>query len=480
VKVTTSQTESSTAVVSQGGLQPPERLAVSDQLTARTLVKSSAWVFAAQLLLLVCGLTNNFLVARLLNREGKGLVFLLQVISSLGFTFLQGGLGPASVFYLRSHSEFRQPEIASANLLPSIVLGVIPALCCLALWPWLPRIIPAGMTPGLALISVLAIPGLIIAFHAGYFCLGQQRTSGYNFYRVLQPALFSMFLVALLFTSSQTVREVAILWLISNVLPIIPAAKTLVSGGARLLGSSRRFLRAAFAFGFRSQLGSVTQFLQHRVDVLLVGYFLAIRDVGIYSVAVTIAELLWYVPYAVGPVLLPHIAGSSEEHARRVTPAFCRTCLALNTVLGFVLFSASALMIPIVLPAFTASIPVLWLLFPGTVFATLFKILSADFTGRGRPLDAFYPALATLIAETLVGVVVIRSYGISGAALLVSAAYVLNSVISIRLYCHSNGVPAIRLLIPHAEDFRMLAFLWTHVVDSIGTRAALIRNRMAA
>ncbi len=275
-------------------------------------------------------------------------------------------------------------------------------------------------------------------------------------------------------------REIALLWLISNVLPTIPAAKTLISSGARLLGSTRKFLRAAFGFGFRSQLASVTQFLQHRVDVLLVGYLLAIRDVGVYSVAVTIAELLWYVPYAVGPVLLPYIAGCSAEHARRVTPAFCRACLALNTLLGLVLFSSSALLIPIVLPAFTASVPVLWLLFPGTVFATLFKILSADFTGRGRPLDAFYPALATLIVQTLVGLLVIPHYGIKGAAVLVSAAYILNSVISIRLYCSSNGVPAIRLLLPHAEDCRMLAFLWTHTVNSIGARAALIRSRMAA
>jgi O-antigen/teichoic acid export membrane protein len=455
-----------------------EQRTAADRLTAKILVKSSASVFAAQVLLLVCGLTNNFLIARLLNREGKGVVFLLQVISSIGFILLQGGLGPASVFYLRRHSDFTQQEIASANLLPSLGLGFIPVLCCLLLWPWLPRLIPAGMTPGLALVSMLAIPGLIIAFHAGYFCLGQQRTSGYNFYRVLQPALFSVFLVALLFTSSRTVKVVALLWLISNLLPIIPAVKTLVSAGAKLSGFGRGFLRSAFAFGFQSQLGSVTQFLQHRVDVLLVSYFLSIRDVGVYSVAVTIAELLWYVPYAVGPVLLPHIAASSEEHARRVTPAFCRACLTLNMILGLMLFSGSAILIPIVLPAFKASIPVLWLLFPGTVFATLFKILSADFTGRGRPLDAFYPALVALVLEALAGLFVIPSYGISGAAILVSAAYIFNSAIVVWFYCRTNHVPATRLVFPHTEDFRMMAFLWTYAVNRIGSRAA--RERIAA
>ena len=458
------------------GVRQTEQRAASDRSTAKILVKSSASVFAAQVILLVCGLTNNFLVARLLNREGKGVVFLLQVISSIGFIVLQGGLGPASVFYLRRHSNFTQQEIASANLMPSLTLGFIPVLCCLLVWPWLPRMIPAGMTPGLVLVSMLAVPGLIIAFHAGYFCLGQQRTSGYNFYRVLQPALFSLFLVGLLFTSSRTVTVVTILWLISNLLPIIPAISTFLSAGAKLFGFSRKFLREAFAFGFQSQLGSVTQFLQHRVDVLLVGYFLAIRDVGLYSVAVTIAELLWYVPYAVGPVLLPHIAASSEEHARRVTPAFCRACLALNTFLGLVLFSASAILIPIILPAFRASIPVLWLLFPGTVFATLFKILSADFTGRGRPLDAFYPAFAALLLEGVAGIFVISRYGISGAAILVSAAYMFNSAASVWLYCRSNRVPPIRLLLPQAEDFHMIAFLWTYAIDRIGSRATRVRS----
>ncbi len=460
------------------GVRETEQLAAGDRSTAKTLVKSSASVFAAQVLLLLCGLTNNFLVARLLNREGKGVVFLLQVISSIGFIVLQGGLGPASVFYLRRHSDFTPEEIASANLVPSLMLGVIPVLCCLALWPWLPRFLPAGMTPGLVLISVLAIPGLIIAFHAGYFCLGQQRTSGYNFYRVLQPGLFSLFLIGLLFTSSRTVKVVTLLWLISNLLPIIPAINTLRSAGARLLGFGRRFLRSAFAFGFQSQLGSVTQFLQHRVDVLLVGYFLSIRDVGLYSVAVTIAELLWYVPYAVGPVLLPHIAASSEEHARRVTPAFCRACLALNTFLGLVLFSASAILIPIILPTFRASIPILWLLFPGTIFATLFKILSADFTGRGCPLNAFYPALAALMLEALTGLFVVPHYGILGAAVLVSVAYIFNSAASVWLYCRTNRVPAVRLLLPHAEDFRMMSFLWVYTVNRISKRSE--HDRIAA
>lgn len=314
--------------------------------------------------------------------------------------------------------------------------------------------------------------GLIIAFHAGYFCLGQQRTSGYNFYRVLQPALFSVFLIALLFTSSRTVKMVTVLWLVSNLLPIIPASKTLFLGGAKLLDFGRRFLRTAFVFGFQSQLGSVTQFLQHRVDVLLVGYFLSIRDLGVYSVAVTIAELLWYVPYAVGPVLLPHIAGSSAEHARRVTPAFCRACLALNTLLGLLLFSASTLLIPILLPAFRASIPILWVLFPGTVFATLFKILSADFTGRGCPLDAFYPALATLLLQGLAGLVVVPSYGMLGASILVSAAYIFNSAASVWLYCRSNRVPAIRLVLPRPEDFRMLGIVWRDAAKRTSSRVA--------
>ena len=449
-----------------------------DQTLATTLVRSSASVFVSQVLLLVCGLANNFLVARLLNREGKGIIFLLQVIASIGFTVLQAGLGPASVFYLRRHSEFTEQEIASANLLPSLLLGVIPVVLSLLAWPWLPRILPAGMTPMLLVLSMLAVPGLIIAFHAGYFCLARQNTSGYNFYRVLQPALFAiLLLLSLLLPSARTVGVLAFLWLVSNLIPIIPASRTLLAGGARLFTLSRQFLKAAFAFGFRSQLGSVTQFLQHRVDVLLVGYFLSIRDVGVYSVAVTIAELLWYVPYAVGPVLLPHIAGSSEEQARRVTPAFCRACLALNTLLGLVLFSTSAILIPIVLPSFTASIPLLWLLFPGTVFATLFKILSADFTGRGRPLDAFYPSLFALAAEAVAGLSVIPRFGIGGAAVLVSAAYILNSSLSVWIYCRSNSVAAARLLLPHGEDFRMLVWLWTRLLDR---KSVLLRNRSAA
>ena len=49
-----------------------------------------------------------------------------------------------------------------------------------------------------------------------------------------------------------------------------------------------------------------------------------LRDLGIYSLAIGLVELLWYVPQSVSQVLLPHVASSTEADADSITSAFCR------------------------------------------------------------------------------------------------------------------------------------------------------------
>jgi O-antigen/teichoic acid export membrane protein len=99
----------------------------------------------------------------------------------------------------------------------------------------------------------------------------------------------------------------------------------------------RRLLRHAFSFGWRSHLGAVLQYMQHRTDVVFILYLLPMRDLGIYSLAIGIVELLWYVPQAVSQVLLPHIADSTEADANSITSAFCRASIAITALLSVTL-----------------------------------------------------------------------------------------------------------------------------------------------
>jgi O-antigen/teichoic acid export membrane protein len=418
----------------------------------RLLFAQSAAVFAVQALAVVCGLLNNLLVAWMLGPAGKGLIYLLQFLGGATVILLNLGLGPAAVYFTGRERRYAGEEIASGVLWSSLVLGAAPLFLVTLAWPWAGGLLGARLGGPYLWLALVAIPGLILAWTGGYWVLAQGRVVSYNVLRIAPPALFLASLILLAASGGHLDFPVAAAWVLSVALAGGYAAGLLRrgAGGWRLKG--RRFLPAALRFGWRSHLGAVTQFLQHRVDILLVAHFLPLREVGQYSVAVGVAELLWNVPNTVASVLMPHVAGSSDEHAKHLTSLFCRSALGLTAALAVAVGAASSLAIPWLLPAFRSSVPLIWMLIPGVVAASVFKILSSDFNGRGRPLETFRPAAIALTVSVTAGIVVVPRYGVAGAACVTSAAYLLNAFLYLRAYARITALPANDLLVLRRED----------------------------
>jgi stage V sporulation protein B len=418
------------------------------------VMRQSASVLLAQIALLLCGVLNNFLVAYLVGPEGRGLIYLLQVIAGgVGLTLLNFGLGPVSVFYLGRESSHPLFEVAAGVLWASLLLGSLPLVILGPLWHWTATLATQKIAARYLWLALAVIPAMNLTFNVGFVCLGQKRIGAYNLLRISPSVLFSLSLLLVLLSRSHTTWVIALAWAATSMIPGLFALEVVRgAGGIRWTTGAHRFLRTALRFGWHSHLGSVTQYLQHRSDILLVSYFLPLKELGVYAFAVSLAELLWYVPQAVGTVLMPHIAGNGEEDASYITPFVCRTTLALTTLLSVGLAVAATWLIPRVLPAFQASVRVLWILVPGVVAASIFKVLASDFNGRGKPIETFYPALIALATVLVCGILVIPRFGICGAALVTTAGYILNSSLYIRSYSRMTAVPSANLLFLRAED----------------------------
>jgi O-antigen/teichoic acid export membrane protein len=454
------------------------QVAVGGTSTAR-VVRNSTLVLLLQFVLLGCAVTNNFLVARMAGPVGKGLLYLVQLITfGIGLPFLHFSLGFSAIYFLGQDKELSRIEIASGMLLPSIVLGLLPAGLLVATWNWFGLRFMQALPPHYLWIALLALPAAVLTFNISQMSLGLHEIGNYNLLCVGTPLVFAICLGGLILNGSYSISSIAIGWGASVLIPAVFAFVLAFRIAEGHLSPTRRFLRKAYGFGWRSHLGGVTQQLQHRLPVLLVGYFLPISDLGIYSLAVSLSELLWYLPNAVSTVLMPHVASSSDEVARRSTPVFCRITVAVTATLSIGMIAFSLLVIPRFLPAFMASLKVLYILTPGVVLAAVFKVLSSDFNGRGRPLYAFYPALGALAVELILGVIFIPRYGIVAAASITTAGYTLNSLLYGFSYRRLTGTATSDLLLLTREDlFRMRAAAGK-ILQSLGwSSTALDRGR---
>ena len=421
----------------------------------------SAWVFLAQIMLLLCGVLNNFLVAYLVGPEGRGLIYLLQIIAGgVGLTLLNFGVGPASVFYLGRGGRHSLAEVAAGIFWASLLLGALPLVILGALWPWIAAFSTTKIAARYLWLALAMIPSINLTFNTGFLCLAQKRIWAYNWLRISPSILFSVSLLVLLFGRSRTVLVVALAWAATTAIPGLFALDIVRgAGGMRRFAEARKFLCTAFRFGWQSHLGAVTQYLQHRSDIFLVSYFSPLGHLGLYAFAVSLAELMWYVPQAVGTILMPYLAGNPEEEASRITPLMCRATLALTVLLSVGLVVASTWLIPRILPAFQPSLRVLWILLPGIIAASVFKVLASDFNGRGKPIETFYPAVIALGIGLVSGILIIPRFGISGAAVVTTCGYVLNASLYVRAYRRMTAVPIADLLLLRPRDMAFASSL---------------------
>jgi len=66
---------------------------------------------------------------------------------------------------------------------------------------------------------------------------------------------------------------------------------------------------------------NVAQFLNYKLDVFVVGFFAGTASVGRYTLAVSLAQLLWLMSNSVASVLLPKVAASTASSDDGGSPA---------------------------------------------------------------------------------------------------------------------------------------------------------------
>jgi O-antigen/teichoic acid export membrane protein len=183
-------------------------------------------------------------------------------------------------------------------------------------------------------------------------------------------------------------------------------------------------LRSTLSFGLRGYIGNVLQFFNYRLDMFILNYFLGPASVGIYAVSVRLAELLWYLPNAVGFVIFPRAAASKPEEMNVFTPRVFRATLGLTALgaLGLAFVGRPVINLVFSSAFVGAFIPMLVLL-PGVVLLGGAKVLTNELAGRGYPHYNSLNAGLALILTVVLDLVLIPRYGVVGAALASSAAY---------------------------------------------------------
>lgn len=211
-----------------------------------------------------------------------------------------------------------------------------------------------------------------------------------------------------------------------------------------------RTFRRMFKYSARSFPGAVSDFYTLRVDAFLLNYFAGAADVGIYSVAVSLAAMLLYVPAAVKSVLMPYIARLSDrEMTERLSRLLLFAMGSMAVVLTPIVWFG---VIPLYGDQFSFSRTLFLILLPGSMSWGLFLLLASDMEGRGLPWRVSKISMMTALSTVVLSVVMIPMWGATGAAVVSSVTQGIAMILAFRVYKRMVGITFAELVVLRMED----------------------------
>lgn len=392
--------------------------------------------FVGQTLCLVLSIAGSVIIARWLGPSGKGLVGLALLVPGMMVLFLGAGIEVANVYFTAS----RRLDVASlaANSVGFALLSTIVGFGIavgLVTGGWLEIVVP-GVPTWLYLTAMVGLPVGLLSNYFTALLRGLQRIMAVNIVNLAQGG--GVLILGLLLVVGFHLGPLgAVLASIGAGAISLLAAGILLrrQGGTFVPRWDPSVMKSTLSFGMKAYVCNTLTFFNYRLDMFIVNYFVGLTGVGIYSVAVGLAELLWRLPNAVTFVLMPKAAATSPERMNRFTPRVLRITMMLTALGALVLVFLGRSLIQIVYAsAFVGAYVPMLVLLPGVVLFGGAKVLTNDIGGRGYlGYNSINDGLA-LIVTVVLDLILIPRYGVTGAALASSIAYMVAFILSIGFY----------------------------------------------
>ena len=417
-------------------------------------LRDNLLTFSARIAGVIFYVVFGAIVGRVLGPEGKGIISLCMMVVTYMTTI--GTLGVDYGLILLAGKRKEAIKAGVAALLWTCFIS--SAILCAALWllgPWRGLVGLSGLNDTLWLLTILSVPLALFskAFQEIFRAKGNFIWfNAFDAGRSLLSALLALPMV----------------WwwrfgALGAVLTVPARDAILVSLGLVLLWPclslmpKRDAWKKVLSFGFKASLGNTLQFLNYRLDAFIVAYFIGNYGVGIYSVAVGLAELLWFLPGSVALVLFPRTAAAPEGEAKALASSATRITQLITLIASVLIASFGWLAIWIIYgPQFSSSYLPLLLILPGIWLFGYGKLSVSYLMGVDKPIYGTYLTLFSLALMIPLDLLMIPRWGVPGASVASTIVYSLGGLLGLWWFVRHTGLPLSAFLLPRKEDWGLL------------------------
>ncbi len=408
---------------------------------------------------LVVIMGTAIVVARTLGPEGKGQLALLILVPTTLMALGDLGIRQSTV-YILAGGKHSLDHVVSAVVVAAVALGVLLLGVASLLFRVLDDSFLQGVERGPFYLIVSFLPAMLIVRYVLSVLRGLDRPQVANILLIFQGLVYFSLLAVLFFLLGAAIEWAVIAYVAGHFLAAILGLWILwAKQGWRPRPSLDRATFRALVFnGAQVSVILILGFLNRKISIYLVNGQLGTVDVGLFVVAVSIAEMVWIFPDAVGTILFPLVSSQSDKESNQTTPQMTRLTLIVTTVMALAVWIISRPLIPVVFGAsFAAAVEPLGILLPGVVLLSVHKVIWRDMMGRGRPLLSGFSRGLTLVILVSLFYLLAPRMGLAGVAIATTSSYAAGTLVMIVVFTRYTGVSWTSLVIPQVGDFKLLA-----------------------
>ncbi|WP_307355632.1 flippase [Hathewaya limosa] len=407
--------------------------------------------FMANIFNMVLAFVISILIARKLGPTGRGYLAFFMLIADLVASYGHLGIINATN-YFETRMGFKKEKIYNINLTYNILICIIMAVVFSVLY-----------TNGIAfknydvpLFSAFIAYTILILLRSflNTIYIGDERIKSMNMFTVVTATISSVIVLlnithlTLFMYVGIKVIEVGI-----NVLLLLFNSKYKYKPDLDL-----KIIKEEIKYGINPLLASLSIYLNYKIDKFLIKFLNGITELGLYSNAVTLSELVLIIPQAIAnPITakLYNLSLESEERKETIlkTLRYGFTACVMLTVIGMCCIP----LIPVVYG--TKYIPsklMTFILFLSIPFVSIGKITTPYFYSSGNVKIITKFSVISLIVNTVLNFILIPRMGGNGAAIASTISYTIYGVQYIRYFKKEFNVKTKELLFINKSEMLVL------------------------
>jgi O-antigen/teichoic acid export membrane protein len=378
-----------------------------------------ALTFGVRLFRVALGLAASILTARALGPSGRGDYYF--VVTFAGVLVQFGNLGLASSnTYLVARDPSHLRGLVANSLWVSIALGGgAGALIAVVL-------LGADVFPNVP--SALLWLGVALAPPSLFYLLGTNLLVGVGrivAFNLLETAanLLVLLLIGLAAILAAGVGGFAAASVIGWTVSAVVVLLALVRGRHASVRFDRAVFGAGFRFAAKAYVITLLGFLVLRGNVFLLQSSAGSTQLGYYSIAAQIADVLTIFPTTVALVLFPDLVRNVAERWSAMVATTAMVSVIVTAACVLAAMAAGPFIALLYGPSFAPATPVLLFALPGVALLSATTIVSQYLAAVGLPRALLLIWAVALALAVSLNLVLVPSFGAAGAAVALSVTY---------------------------------------------------------